>query len=56
MNLDYGMSFVSSQAQFRFPIGFQIVFAIVTMIMVFVLPESPRWVRIASHLMEPSSS
>ncbi|KEF60682.1 uncharacterized protein A1O9_02243 [Exophiala aquamarina CBS 119918] len=40
---DYGMSFVSSEAQFRFPIGFQIFFAILTMIMVFFLPESPRW-------------
>jgi hypothetical protein len=44
------MSFVENEAQFRFPIAFQIVFAAVTAVMVFVLPESPRWVRIfVSH-------
>src|SRR5690348_13235567 len=40
---DYGMSFVSSQAQFRFPIALQILFAFVTIAAVAVLPESPRW-------------
>ncbi|KAH6613009.1 MFS transporter [Boeremia exigua] len=40
---DYGMSFVESEAQFRFPIAFQIVFAAITAVMVFALPESPRW-------------
>jgi hypothetical protein len=44
---DYGMSFVRSEAQFRFPIAFQIAFALVTMAVIFFLPESPRWV---SHL------
>jgi len=41
---DYGMSHVKSEAQFRFPIAFQIVFAVVAAIAVFALPESPRWV------------
>lgn len=40
---DYGMSFEPSQAQFRFPIAFQIFFAVVTIAFVFFLPESPRW-------------
>lgn len=40
---DYGMSFVASEAQFRFPIAFQIFFALLTMVMMFFLPESPRW-------------
>ena len=38
------MSFVDSDAQFRFPIAFQIVFALATMVMMYFLPESPRWV------------
>ncbi|KAH3669255.1 hypothetical protein OGAPHI_001376 [Ogataea philodendri] len=41
--VDYGMSFVNSPAQFRFPICLQILFALVTFFGVLVLPESPRW-------------
>lgn len=41
--VDYGMSFVSSQAQFRFPLALQIAFALATLAGMFVLPESPRW-------------
>ena len=40
---DYGMSYVDSEAQFRFPIAFQMFFAIVTVAVIFFLPESPRW-------------
>lgn len=42
--VDYGMSFVSSQAQFRFPLALQILFAIVSFFGILLLPESPRWV------------
>lgn len=42
---DYGFSYVSSEAQFRFPIALQIAFAILTFFGVVCLPESPRWVR-----------
>ncbi|KAF2176833.1 general substrate transporter [Zopfia rhizophila CBS 207.26] len=41
--VDYGMSFVSSDAQFRFPLALQILFAIVTFLGICSLPESPRW-------------
>ncbi|KAH6613005.1 general substrate transporter [Boeremia exigua] len=41
--VDYGMSFVSNDAQFRFPLALQILFAIVTFVGVCFLPESPRW-------------
>lgn len=47
--VDYGMSFVANQAQFRFPIAFQIVFALVTIALMLVLPESPRWVSYPEH-------
>ncbi|XEV02245.1 hypothetical protein FSHL1_007532 [Fusarium sambucinum] len=41
--VDYGMSFVNNDAQFRFPLAFQIFFAILTFIGILLLPESPRW-------------
>lgn len=41
--VDYGMSFVSNDAQFRFPLAFQIFFAILTFVGIILLPESPRW-------------
>jgi hypothetical protein len=41
--VDYGMSYVSNDAQFRFPLALQIVFAVVTFLGILVLPESPRW-------------
>ncbi|KAG2414953.1 hypothetical protein HFD88_006141 [Aspergillus terreus] len=41
--VDYGMSYVKSEAQFRFPLALQILFAIITFIGVILLPESPRW-------------
>jgi sugar porter (SP) family MFS transporter len=37
------MSYVNNEAQFRFPIAFQIFFALLTMSMIAFLPESPRW-------------
>ncbi|KAK4494624.1 hypothetical protein PRZ48_013980 [Zasmidium cellare] len=40
---DYGMSFVGGPTAWRVPIACQIVFAIVVIILVFGLPESPRW-------------
>lgn len=45
LDLDYGLSYNKSEAQFRFPIALQIVFAILTFVGVVFLPESPRWVR-----------
>lgn len=41
--IDYGMSYVTSPAQFRLPIALQIVFAIGTVILILFCPESPRW-------------
>ncbi|KAE9972534.1 hypothetical protein BLS_003979 [Venturia inaequalis] len=41
--VDYGMSHVPNESQFRFPLAFQIVFAMVTLAGIFLLPESPRW-------------
>lgn len=41
--VDYGFSFVQNEAQFRFPLALQILFAIVTAFNLLFLPESPRW-------------
>ncbi|KAL2142357.1 hypothetical protein VTI28DRAFT_1249 [Corynascus sepedonium] len=42
--VDYGMSFVDdSSVQFRFPLALQCLFALVTLLGIIVLPESPRW-------------
>lgn len=41
--IDFGLSFVDSQASWRFPIAFQIFFAIIIVLFVLELPESPRW-------------
>lgn len=41
--LDFGLSYVNSSIQWRFPVAFQIVFAILLLVGVSNLPESPRW-------------
>ena len=41
--LDFGLSYVDSSVQWRFPIAFQILFALTLFIGVGQLPESPRW-------------
>lgn len=39
----YGSSFLHNQAQWRFPVAFQVVFSVVILVMLHILPESPRW-------------
>ncbi|KAM3420709.1 hypothetical protein BST61_g3960 [Cercospora zeina] len=41
--VDYGMSFVENESQFRFPLALQVLFALVTAMGLFACPESPRW-------------
>ncbi|KFZ08778.1 hypothetical protein V502_09153 [Pseudogymnoascus sp. VKM F-4520 (FW-2644)] len=42
--LDFGFSFLEpSSISWRFPIGFQIIFAVIIVVLVLELPESPRW-------------
>ena len=42
------MSYVDSEAQFRFPIALQMLFSLGTIAMMICLPESPRWVSPSS--------
>ncbi|CAG7916118.1 unnamed protein product [Penicillium olsonii] len=41
--LDYGLSFVDTPVQWRFPISFQAFFAICLVLQMIPLPDSPRW-------------
>ncbi|KAK9350198.1 general substrate transporter [Lipomyces doorenjongii] len=41
--IDFGFYFVDNQVNWRFPIAFQAVFAIILLCTVLQLPESPRW-------------
>lgn len=41
--IDFGFSYVESSVQWRFPVAFQILFALMVTIGALMLPESPRW-------------
>lgn len=41
--LDFGLSYVNSSVQWRFPVAFQIFFALILFFGIINLPESPRW-------------
>ncbi|KAI9016567.1 general substrate transporter [Phycomyces nitens] len=43
--LEYGLFFVDGEVAWRFPLAFQMFFAIILGIASFVLPESPRWLQ-----------
>lgn len=41
--IDFGFWFTSGEMQWRFPIAFQLIFAVIQFCFVLSLPESPRW-------------
>lgn len=41
--LEYGLHFVGGEFAWRFPLAFQIVFALILIGGTFILPETPRW-------------
>ncbi|KAI8379110.1 uncharacterized protein BYT42DRAFT_604568 [Radiomyces spectabilis] len=43
--LEYGLYFVQGDFAWRFPLAFQMIFAIILGVASFVLPESPRWLQ-----------
>ncbi|KAG0172037.1 hypothetical protein DFQ28_001792 [Apophysomyces sp. BC1034] len=43
--LEYGLYFVEGDLAWRFPLAFQMVFAIILGLGSFILPESPRWLQ-----------
>ncbi|OIW23552.1 general substrate transporter [Coniochaeta ligniaria NRRL 30616] len=46
---DFGMSYVDGAVAWRLPIAFQIVFAVGVVVLVFALPESPRWLLLGGR-------
>ncbi|KAJ5852583.1 Major facilitator superfamily domain general substrate transporter [Penicillium soppii] len=47
--IDFGLSYVESSVQWRFPVAFQILFAILVTLGALALPESPRWFVMQGH-------
>ena len=41
--MDYGLSFVNTPVQWRFPVSFQAFFAVCLVIQMLPLPDTPRW-------------
>lgn len=41
--IDYGLSFVDTSVQWRFPISFQAFFAVCLVVQMISLPDTPRW-------------
>ncbi|KIV96847.1 hypothetical protein PV10_00664 [Exophiala mesophila] len=41
--VDFAFSFIDSDVSWRFPIGFQLLFALIILTFILELPESPRW-------------
>ncbi|PWN86958.1 general substrate transporter [Acaromyces ingoldii] len=41
--IDFGFSYVNNSSQWRFPVAFQIVFAVLLFAGMLGMPESPRW-------------
>ena len=47
--VDFGLAYVNSSVQWRFPVAFQIVFAALVVAGALTLPESPRWFVMRGH-------
>ncbi|KAK9462154.1 general substrate transporter [Lipomyces oligophaga] len=53
--IDLGFYFVESEANWRFPMAFQILFTLILMATVLDLPESPRWLIKQDRLSDAAS-
>lgn len=48
--IDYGFSFLEpSSISWRFPLAFQVVFALLILVFIMEMPESPRWLILKGH-------
>ena len=52
--LDFGMSYAGGAIAWRLPIAVQLIFAIVVIILLFGLPESPRYLPTETVLLTPA--
>ncbi|KAK7222872.1 hypothetical protein V2G26_010875 [Clonostachys chloroleuca] len=54
--MNYGFTYVTHSAiSWRFPLAFECFFALVTIAMVFIAPESPRWLIMTERVEEATS-
>jgi sugar porter (SP) family MFS transporter len=54
--MNYGFTYVTHSAiSWRFPLAFQCFFALVTIAMVFIAPESPRWLIMTERVEEATT-
>ncbi|KAI9698035.1 MAG: hypothetical protein M1836_004388 [Candelina mexicana] len=53
--IDFGMVFAHSQAVWRFPVAFQIVFSIASSAVLWPLPDTPRWYYVRGRISEGDS-
>ena len=44
-----GCSGITTEAQWRAPLGIQMIFVAIILVMVYILPESPRWLLAHGH-------
>lgn len=47
--MTFGFSWLSSSAAWRAPIAIQLVFALITLVALIWMPESPRWLILSGH-------
>ncbi|OWB54907.1 hypothetical protein B5S28_g768 [[Candida] boidinii] len=50
--IGFGFYFVDNSANWRFPMAFQCVFAIIMLLFIMEMPESPRWLIREGHIEE----
>lgn len=50
--IDFALYFAKGEVQWRFPVAFQIIFAVILIFTVLELPESPRWLIKQNRLQE----
>ena len=50
--IDFGLSFAAGPVAWRFPIAFQIFFAVIIVALILGLPESPRWLILKGREVE----
>ncbi|OBT91768.2 hypothetical protein VE01_09325 [Pseudogymnoascus verrucosus] len=52
--VDFGFTSMTNQASWRLPIGFQIIFAIIGSVGMFILPDTPRWYYAKGYINDPA--
>jgi MFS family permease len=54
--IGYGFFYVKGQAQWRVPVGIQLIPALIVFVFINFVPESPRWLIKQGHIEQVCSS